>query len=403
LPTNAPTVSPTDSPTSLPTSDPTKFSTSPPTIDPTSSPTKGSQANTPTYPPHEKDSEWMVSFTNVTTDTATEDNDVPTVSIHFDVSKNKLSDVLSKLLDKTCNVASEVADNSIYVISADYYDESNETGIVLIGLNTTAIIANSNLFQDNTLSFCVRADITGKSVGYDDSISFTETVVTLDFDMDSGFEIRDSSLEGIEAKKVNRTETFKVDACLCTMDGDKAACSAKKLRQNSEFDLCIFSLSDVMEIDSITSMTMEQNGNVKFSPILNSRANPFTQVFTKQTYTKQDSTGAWKVYNAARVSSRVVSAFFTDKKLDPVLMKGSVKLAFAGRQSGRSRKLREDVEETEEYQFAAKVLLDDGSAMMKAKTTETKVKSNLLNIIAIIAACIVAMAFAFAVYLKKKN
>jgi len=345
----------------------------------------------------------MVSFTNITTDTAMEDNDVPTVSIYFDVSKNKLSDVLNKLLDKTCNVASEVADNSIYLISADYVDETNETGVVLIGLNTTAIIANSDLFEDNILSFCVRADITGRSVGYDDSISFTETVVTLTFDMDSGFEIRDTSLEDIDATKVNRTESFNVDACICTMDGDKATCSAKKLRQNSEFDLCIFSLSDVLEIDSITSMEMEQNGNVKFSPILNSRANPFTQVLTKQSYRKKDSTGAWKVYNAARVSSRVVSAFFTDKKLDPVLMRGSVKLSFAGRQSERSRMLLEDVEETEESRFAAKALLDDGSAMMKAKTTDTKTKSNLLNIIAIVAACVVAMAFAFAVYLKKKN
>jgi len=345
----------------------------------------------------------MVSFTNVTTDNTGDYNGIPTVSIHFDVSKNKLSDVFNKLLDKTCNVASEVADKSIFQISADYADETNETGAILLGLNTTAIVANPDLFQDDTLSFCVRADITGKSIGYDDSISFTETVVTLKYDMNSGFEIRDISLEDIDATKVNKTESFNVDACVCTMDGNKATCSANKLRQNSEFDLCIFSLSDVLEIDSVTSMAMEQDGNVKFSPILNSRANPFTRVLTKQTYTKQDLNGDWKTYNAARVTSRVVSAFFTDKKLDPVVIKGNVKLAFAGTQAERSRRLREDVEDDEESQFAAKVLLDDGSAMMKAKTTDTKAKSNLLNIIAIIAACVVAMAFAFAVYLKKKN
>merc|ERR1712151_972425 len=214
--------------------------------------------------------------------------------------------------------------------------------------------------------------------------------VALSFDLEAGFEIANVSLEGIEAKKVNKTESFNVDACICTMDGNNATCVAKKLKQNSEFDLCIFSLADVMEIDEVTSMEMEQNGNVKFSPIVNSRANPFTQVVTNQVYSKKDSTGAWKEHNAARVSSRVVSAFFIDKALDPVIMKGNGKLL-------------EEIKDTKESQFATKVLLDDGSAMMKAETTESAAKSNMLNLVAIIAACVVIIAFAIAVYLKKKN
>merc|ERR1719291_1558923 len=241
--------------------------------------------------------------------------------------------------------------------------------------------------------------MTGRSMGYNESISFTETVVALSFDLEAGFEIVDVSLEGIEAKKVNKTETFLVDTCMCTMDGNNATCVAKKLKQNSEFDLCIFSLAGAVEIDEVTSMEMEQNGNVKFSPI----ANTFTQVVTKQVYSKQDYTGAWKEHNAARVSSRVVSAFFIDKALDPVIIKGNVLLAFADQTSKRNRKLLEEIKDTKESQFATKVLLDDGSAMMKAETTESAAKSNMLNLVAIIASCVVIIAFAIAVYLKKKN
>merc|ERR1712151_523499 len=229
-----------------------------------------------------------------------------------------------------------------------------------------------------------------------------EYVVTLDFDMATGFERKGAILEGIEAKKINKTEAFKVEACLCTMNGNNATCLVEKLKQNSEFDLCIFTLSDVMQIDSFTSMDMEQNGSIKFSPIVNSRTNPFTEVFTNQAYLKQDSKGAWKVCNAARVSSRVVSAFFIDKKLDPVIIKGSVLLGF-GPTSTNRRKLLEDAKDTEESQFSAEVLLDLGNARMKAETTDSKTKPNMLNFVAIIAGCVAIIAFVIVVYLKKKN
>jgi len=389
--------SPSDYPTYVPTSSSTTSSTVAP--DPVSSPTS-EPTKTSIMDPNTNDL-FMVSFTNVTSSLNTT---IPHVDLAFVLTKKKLDEIDIIYLDGSCNVASEIKDNSVYQLSVDYTNnDSQDEAVVSIGLDTDAIFKNKDLFINDVISFCVRADITGRSVGYEGSISFTETVVTLDFDMTAGFVIKDVSMEGIEAMEVNKTQSFNVDACICSVDGNKATCSAKKLKQNSEFDLCIFSLSDVTEINSIISMEMEQSGEVKFSPIVNSNTNPFTQVFTNQNLMKQDSNGAWKMFNGARVSSRVVSAFFVDKKMDPVIVKGSVLLAFAAPTQKRNRKLDEDVKDTEESQFAAKVLLDDGSATMKAETTESYSNSNMLNLVAIIAGCVAVIAFAIVVYLKKKN
>jgi len=417
VPTDTPTASPTDSPTTTPTTAPSTVPSYSPSLkasdvpsgNPTSSPTAAPSDNPsltptglPTVVPSQTptdDKSFTIGFTNVTTDFDTS----KTISVHFELTRNSLDDVDISLLDGTCNVAAEVDEKYLQKTNIDYNDANNKTGVVVLGIDPEAVIADSSLFDGSIITFCVRADMTGRSMGYNESISFTETVVALSFDLEAGFEIVDVSLEGIEATKVNKTESFLVDTCMCTMDGNNATCVAKKLKQNSEFDLCIFSLAGAVEIDEVTSMEMEQNGNVKFSPIVNSKANPFTQVVTKQVYSKQDSTGAWKEHNAARVSSRVVSAFFIDKALDPVIMKGNVLLAFADQTSKGNRKLLEEIKDTKESQFATKVLLDDGSAMMKAETTESTAKSNMLNLVAIIAACVVIIAFAIAVYLKKKN
>merc|ERR1719507_929302 len=131
--------------------------------------------------------------------------------------------------------------------------------MITIGVNTTAIISNENLFKDDTLKFCVRADLTGRSENYNDSIAFTETVVTLNFNMTANFEIKDVDLEAIDPDTVVGNASYTVDACICDVDGNVATCLAKKLEQNAEFDVCVFSFSDVMTIDTVTNMEMEQN------------------------------------------------------------------------------------------------------------------------------------------------
>ena len=85
--------------------------------------------------------------------------------------------------------------------------------------------------QRKALSSCVRSHTIGRSKGYDDSISFTETVVVLNFDVTTGFETKDTTLEEIEAKKVNRSESFKIHARMCAMDINKATCFATKLKE----------------------------------------------------------------------------------------------------------------------------------------------------------------------------
>ena len=92
----------------------------------------------------------------------------------------------------------------------------------------------------------------------------------------------------------------------------------------------------------------------------------------------------------------MVSSFFVNKKLDPVIIKGRVLLAFAGPILARNRKLLKD---TEALQSNAKTLLDYGSAMMKLDTTDANAKSNILNLVAIITACGAIITFAIDMHL----
>ena len=189
----------------------------------------------------------MVSFTNATTDTAVDDNAMSTVNIYFDVSKEKFSEIDNVFLDKACNSASDISDNSLRQMSTDYLNGSNESCIIWIGLDTTTNVLNQDLFTDNALLFYVRIDITGWTAGYGESISFTETAVLLNYDMEAGFEIKDTLLEEIEVMKFNKKESFKVEAWMCTMNSNNVSCSASKLRLNSEFGLCIFSFLDTIK------------------------------------------------------------------------------------------------------------------------------------------------------------
>jgi len=66
-------------------------------------------------------------------------------------------------------------------ISVGYCDSTDDMGILKIGVDTTAMVASDN-YEDGTLSFCVWADLSGRSDDYPNSIVFIETVITLKFD-----------------------------------------------------------------------------------------------------------------------------------------------------------------------------------------------------------------------------
>ena len=68
-------------------------------------------APTPEPATPNEDTSFMISFTNVTTEFVRGNDTTHTISIYFDVSKNKLRDMDFVFLDSACNVASEIDDN----------------------------------------------------------------------------------------------------------------------------------------------------------------------------------------------------------------------------------------------------------------------------------------------------
>lgn len=71
----------------------------------------------------------------------------------------------------------QIGGNSVYQLDIDYNVGSNEAGVLVIGLDTDAIVKTHLYLQEIFSSFCARADMAGRRLGFDESISFAETVV----------------------------------------------------------------------------------------------------------------------------------------------------------------------------------------------------------------------------------
>jgi len=150
----------------------------------------------------------------------------------------------------------------------EYHDGTDNTSILMIGVDTTAMVASDN-YKDGNLSFCVRADLTGRSDDYTNSIMFTETVITLKFDKTGDFKIKSVAIDSIDSSNIRQNETFyfNIDAWICEVKGNSATCLDNRLNQNKEFEVCVFYLSDAMMIDSVEEMTMIQDEEVKVVPV----------------------------------------------------------------------------------------------------------------------------------------
>jgi len=333
------------------------------------------------------------------------------------VSDNKMEDVDTQYLDSTCNQEAKITDGSVYEVGRRYHNNTNNVLLVQIGVNTTTMV-DRDILNNAMLSFCVRADLTGRSINYTKSIAFTETIVTVNFNMTNNFGIivKDIDVVPIDPSTFITNESFEVDACICEVEGNNATCIAQKLKQNQEVEVCLFSLSDVMMIESVQNMEMVQDNEAKFSPVTDRQSNALTQSVTNQRYLKTNDN---LEYNAAHVSTRVVSALFRDKPVSQVIIRGKLNLDFAdaGQQISRTlvQQKRPDVTQAsggdsesggadKTELFALRVLLDDGDVKSGDKrdafsdpTTKT------LILFSIISSIVFGIAIVVAIYIEGKK
>jgi len=340
-PSDQPSVSPSDKPSIHPTGEPSTQPSQEPSLQPSENPSTQLTETPSVQPSYSIQHNWNITIADVMMDASHANNEsFAMLNLQFNISHGRMPEVKVGFHDFTCSQASKLT--YLYEMSKEYHERN--WGIIQIGVNKKDMLA-SNAFNNNTFEFCVRID----AKGYKDvkPISYDERIITMNFDAVNAMAPIHLSHRKIDPSVVTLQHSFKVDACICDVAGKSATCLAKTMKQNQQFDICIFSLSDVVFIDSVRNLQMVQDNKVKYKPITDGLDDPLTKSITHQKFTKtNDGYG----YNAARVTTRVISSFFMDRPIPPVTIRGDVQLVFSDANQNDGRRLLESGHRVTEYQ-----------------------------------------------------
>lgn len=143
---------------------------------------------------------WDIGLTNMTGDVPVYRSkySVPISTLVYETYPNKLNDIDFSFYDQTCKLTNPVTDGVVHEISKTYFQNKTNFVILAIGINTNQLASSNILNSDGGLSFCTRADLTGRSVGFDDSVSFHETIISLKYNLKGDFVV-EKSFEIMEA------------------------------------------------------------------------------------------------------------------------------------------------------------------------------------------------------------
>merc|ERR1711862_206050 len=259
-------------------------------------------------------------------------------------------------------------------------------------------LTNSNIWNQSTSTagVCIRADITGESIKYNDSIAFIEKILRVNFNLESDFTIENIVLEKFTPKEVEETEEFNVEACIS--DHNKCR-DVKKLNQNEKFNVCVYATSPLIKISDILTMTMVQsNGGTEVVEDLVTGGKP--NLFSTKIISDKGCVVDKKRYNGAIVSTLITSKFFTDNDPNPVKMTGNVTLGFNKSKVDlgvvKRRELKEvNRDETEEGKFELEVSLIPSTRTAFEATSEDD------GIAGILTGAVLVLFVSFVVYAKK--
>jgi len=286
---------------------------------------------------------WNITISDVTMEASNSNNDsFAMINLRFNVSHSRMPKVKVNFYDSICSQGS--VSTYLHEMSKEY--NANNWGIIQIGVNKKDMQDSKDYFN-GTLNFCVRINANGQK--YMKPISYDERIITMNFDMANSMAPTEVSYRKVDPSVVTFENSFKVDACVCDVLGNSTTCLAKPMIQNQQFDLCIFSLSDMAMIDSVNKLQMLQENVVKYKPIVDGLDDPLTKSITRRRWLK---TNDGHKYNGARITARVISSFFMNRPLHPVIIRGEVLLTLTSAHDNDRRSLYSGDHETELQSFA---------------------------------------------------
>lgn len=299
------------------------------------------------------DVQWDIDFSNIEVDLSYDNNDNEVnLAIKFGVARGKLDIVYFMILQHNCYYYDQVSNDTIYEISKLYYDCNDDIGVITLGVNTTNMLQesdNNNVWNDDTttLSFCLRADMIDKSTGYDGSIFFIDSIISIKFDMKAEFDSSRNSDSGVmeiqgvtdttnneESNEIGEplSTSYDVTTCMCDGEENDSSCiesSQLALRLDEPFYFCINPVDKEVQVFDVTSLDVYQDNMVKDSPVKNSMIDEST--YTEVIY---DSNGG------ARVKSTLAHVFFENEIQAPITITGAAQVDV--KESEKSRRARDN-------------------------------------------------------------
>jgi len=284
---------------------------------------------------------WNITISDVTMEASNSNNDsFAMINLRFNVSTSRMPKVKVNFYDSICSQGSE----STYLLEMSKEYNASNWGIIQIGVDKKDMLDSKDYFN-GTLNFCVRINAKGhKNMK---PFSYDERIITMNFDMANNMAPTEVSYRKVDPLVVTFENSFQVDACVCNVRGNSTTCLAKPMLQNQQFYLCIFSLSDMAMIDSVSNLQMLQENVVKYKPIVDGLDDPLTESITRRRWLK---TNDGHKYNGARITARVISSFFMNRPLHPVTIRGEVLLTLTSAHENDRRSLLKH--ETELQSFA---------------------------------------------------
>jgi len=302
---------------------------------------------------------WNIHYINGTAAIA---DDHSKLSIQFQVSPKDITqaDLNVRILKESCNTTEVVPGDGEDIFSTsepDFFVNDGGNVTLTIGLNETFDPTTSGFWVNNEttnvmgLGFCIRTDLTDSQDVYLDgfALAMQEATFWLGYDLDAGFStLVDEVIDGEEIAADDVYKSFQLEACICEND----ACVTSSLELNQDFELCVWSPDERMLIESVTSMTMTQEPDNIFKPVVGGRPNVVSFVKVN----KQFDIGG-TMLNGAVIGSKAVPLFFDDfvnGELPNIVMSGTTTLGFD--KSYTSERRLEQKERS-----AADIMAEDGA------------------------------------------
>merc|ERR1712151_289481 len=322
--------------------------------------------------------------------------------ITYDITKGRINDLNFSFLQSTCNLHDKADDNIFYDSIVSYTDDKQDQVQLSFAINQTNP-PSSNLWDEtvDTFGFCIRTDLTGRSVGLNMTMARNEKIVKLKYSLVAGYSIITNELIDVAPNETLIDVSNNIGACLCNVDDE---CTSQALQMNQEFFICIYSEDDWANVEEVTSLLMKQR-QVKYKPIQGGKGNDITEITLNKQFTFDGRT-----LNGASIRSRVFPIFFEDNAPSSITISGAVKLAFQDNKAylrSLQQKIREnhvhDEIDTETFQLEVSLMKDDLALLRNNKEHHDK-ETNSLAVIAILTVGSISTLFVSAAvvrYLKK--